>query len=39
MENLKVRRAWDEVFWALNQNNFSPRIPYPVNYHSKLTEK
>jgi hypothetical protein len=26
MENLKARRAWSEVFPALNENNFSPRI-------------
>jgi chromosome segregation ATPase len=25
-ENLKARRAWSEVFWALNENNFKPRI-------------
>jgi hypothetical protein len=23
-ETLKARRAWSEVFWALNENNFSP---------------
>jgi hypothetical protein len=27
METLKTRRAWSEIFWALNENNFSPRIP------------
>jgi hypothetical protein len=31
METLKARRAWSEVFWALNENNFS--------YHSKLMEE
>jgi GTP1/Obg family GTP-binding protein len=25
-ENLKARRVWSEVFWALNENNFKPRI-------------
>jgi hypothetical protein len=35
METLKARRAWNEVFWALNENNFNPRILYPRNYHSK----
>jgi hypothetical protein len=25
-ETLKTRRAWSEVFWALNENNFSHRI-------------
>jgi hypothetical protein len=33
-ETLKPRRAWGEV-WALNENNFNPRILYPANYHSK----
>jgi hypothetical protein len=23
-----VRRAWSEVFWALNENYFNPRILY-----------
>jgi hypothetical protein len=26
METLKARRAWSEVFWALNENNFNPWI-------------
>jgi hypothetical protein len=26
METLKARRACCELFWALNENNFSPRI-------------
>jgi hypothetical protein len=30
VENLKAKRAWNEVFWALNENNFSPRILYPA---------
>jgi hypothetical protein len=25
-ETLKPRRTWDEVFWAVNENNFNPRI-------------
>jgi hypothetical protein len=25
-ETLKARRAWNEVFQALNENNFNPRI-------------
>jgi hypothetical protein len=29
-ETLKTRRVWNEVFWALNENNFSPRILYPA---------
>jgi hypothetical protein len=24
----KARRAWNEVFWALNENNFNHRILY-----------
>jgi hypothetical protein len=32
MESLKARRAWSEVFWVLNENNFNPRILYPKNY-------
>jgi hypothetical protein len=35
METLKARRAWSKVFWALNENNFKPRILYPENYHLK----
>jgi hypothetical protein len=30
METLKSRRPWSEVFWALNENNFKPRIAYPA---------
>jgi hypothetical protein len=26
MEILKSRRAWNEVFQALNENNFNPRM-------------
>jgi hypothetical protein len=29
METLKARRAWSEVFQALNENNFSPKRLYP----------
>jgi hypothetical protein len=28
MEIFKVRRVWTEVFQALNENNFNPRILY-----------
>jgi hypothetical protein len=34
MESLKARKAWSEVFWALNDwalNNFNPRILYQQN--------
>jgi hypothetical protein len=34
-EPLKSRRAWGEVFQALNENNFYPGILYMQNYHSK----
>jgi hypothetical protein len=36
MENLKARRAWNEVFQALNENNFSPRILYPAKLSFKI---
>jgi hypothetical protein len=35
METLKARRAGSEVSWALNENNFSPKILY----HAKLLFK
>jgi hypothetical protein len=35
-ETLKARRAWSEVFQALNENNFSPRILYPVKLSFKI---
>jgi hypothetical protein len=31
-----VRRAWSEVFRALNENNFSPRIHYPAKLSFKI---
>jgi hypothetical protein len=34
-EILKARRAWGEIFWALNENNFNPRNSTQQNYHSK----
>jgi hypothetical protein len=34
-ETLKARRAWSKDFWALNENNFNPRICYPVKPLSK----
>jgi hypothetical protein len=34
-ENLKARRAWNEVFRAMNENNFNSRILYPAKLHSK----
>jgi hypothetical protein len=35
METLKTRRAWSEVFWALNENNFNPRILYSTKLSCK----
>jgi hypothetical protein len=36
METLKARRAWSEVFWALNENNVNPRISYPAKLSFKI---
>jgi hypothetical protein len=36
MDCLKVRRAWSEVFWALNKNNCNPRIFYPAKLSFKI---
>jgi hypothetical protein len=36
METLKARRAWGEVFWALNENNCNPRILYPAKLTFKI---
>jgi hypothetical protein len=38
METLKTRRAWSEVFWALNENNFNPRILYPAKLSFKMEQ-
>jgi hypothetical protein len=35
-ETLKARRAWSEVFQALNEKNFSPRILYPAKQSFKI---
>jgi hypothetical protein len=37
-ETLKARRAWGELFWALNENNFNPRILYPAKLSFKMDE-
>jgi vacuolar-type H+-ATPase catalytic subunit A/Vma1 len=37
-ETLKARRAWGEIFWALNENNFNPRILYPQKLSFKIDE-
>jgi hypothetical protein len=36
MENLKARRAWSEVFWALNENNYNARILYPTKLSIRI---
>jgi vacuolar-type H+-ATPase catalytic subunit A/Vma1 len=35
-ETLKARRILSEVFWALNENNFNPRILYPAKVSFKI---
>jgi hypothetical protein len=36
METLKTRRALSEVFQALNENNFNPRILYLAKLSLKI---
>jgi hypothetical protein len=36
MDTLKARRAWSEIFWVLNENNFNPRILYPEKLSFKI---
>jgi hypothetical protein len=35
-ETLKARKTWNKVFWALNENNFNPRILYPAKLSFKI---
>jgi hypothetical protein len=35
-ETIKARRAWGEVFQALNENKFSPKILYPTKLSFKI---
>jgi hypothetical protein len=35
-ETLKAIRSWSEVFQALNENNFNPRILYPAKLSFKI---
>jgi chromosome segregation ATPase len=35
-ENIKARRAWSEVFWALNENTFNTRIFYSAKLSFKI---
>jgi hypothetical protein len=36
IETLKARRAWSEVFWTLNENNFNPRVLYSAKLSFKI---
>jgi hypothetical protein len=36
METFKARRAWSEVFRALNENSLNPRILYPAKLSFKI---
>jgi hypothetical protein len=38
MEMLKARKVWSEVFRALNENIFDPRILYPAKLSIKIDE-
>jgi hypothetical protein len=35
-ETLKARRAWSEIFRAMNENNFNPQILYPAKLSFKI---
>jgi hypothetical protein len=35
-ETLKTRRTWSEVFQALKEKNFTPRILYPAKQSFKI---
>jgi hypothetical protein len=39
METLNAIRAWSEVFQALKENNFIPRILYPAKLSFKIDEE
>jgi hypothetical protein len=36
VETLTAERAWSEVFWELNENNFNPRIVYSAKLSFKI---
>jgi hypothetical protein len=36
METLKARRSWSEVFWALNEKNFNPKILYQAKLSFRI---
>jgi hypothetical protein len=33
---LKAKLAWSEVYWALNENNFSPKVLYQAKLSFKI---
>jgi hypothetical protein len=35
-KTLKARRTWGEIFQALNENNFNPRMLYPAKLSFKI---
>jgi hypothetical protein len=35
-ETLKAKIAWSEVIWALNENNFNPRILHPAKLSNEI---
>jgi hypothetical protein len=35
-ETLKARIAWGEIFWALNESKFNPRVLYPAKLSFKI---
>jgi hypothetical protein len=36
METLEAKRAWTEVIWILNENNFNPKILHPAKLSFKI---
>jgi hypothetical protein len=35
-ETLKTKRVWGEILWALNENNFNPRMLYTAKLSFKI---
>jgi hypothetical protein len=38
-ETIKAKRTWSEVFWAVNENNFRPRIFFLAKLSFKIEGK
>jgi hypothetical protein len=36
LETFEARRPWSEVFQAINENHFNPRILYPAKLSLKI---